>query len=461
MNEAWAKIKTNRMILIMNVIICSALTAGYLMDLMKGRKTVAFVAVFIVIMAIQLCVCIVAYRRNKASDTFKYFGIAGYLLIYCFAIFSSDTYFTYTYIFPMIVLFVLYYNVAFIKTAGIIAIVLNIFKIVFQIYHGNTSDTDITSYTVQIACVIIFSIGVYFLANQTMKINKEKVDKLLETNKNVSDLAQKAKEANKVEAELVGNIADIIPSFVSASNQIANGAQSLAQGATEQAAAIEELSGSISEIAHKSKMNTEMAETTANLANTIKNNVEKGNRHMDEMINAVGEINVASQAIGKVIKTIEDIAFQTNILALNAAVEAARAGTAGKGFAVVAEEVRNLANKSAEAAKDTAKLIENSIEKATQGTNIADETAACLAEIVSGINESGQLIGEITKSSEEQSASINQINIGIDQVSQIIQQNSATAEESAALSEEMSAQANSLEELIHEFKYRNSGIADD
>ncbi|MCL1820937.1 MAG: methyl-accepting chemotaxis protein, partial [Oscillospiraceae bacterium] len=177
---------------------------------------------------------------------------------------------------------------------------------------------------------------------------------------------------------------------------------------------------------------------------------------MDEMTVAVKEINTASQSIQKVIKVIDDIAFQTNILALNAAVEAARAGQHGKGFAVVAEEVRSLAAKSADAARDTGGLIANSMEKAELGTRIAGETAASLAEIVSGINESSQIVSEIAQSSEEQSAGITQINHGIDQVAQVVQQNSATAEESAAASEEMSGQSSILEELIAQFKLKGA-----
>jgi len=241
------------------------------------------------------------------------------------------------------------------------------------------------------------------------------------------------------------------------SKQVADGAQALAQGATEQAASIEELSSSIAEVAERTKDNAVTAGKTSKLSETIKENAEKGSRQMDDMIIAVSEINEASKNIGKIIKTIDDIAFQTNILALNAAVEAARAGQHGKGFAVVAEEVRNLASKSAEAAKDTGAMIQNSMEKAELGASIAGETAASLKEIVSGINESSQLIQEIARSSESQSLGISQINIGIDQVAHVVQQNSATAEESAAASEEMSGQSDMLQQLIARFNLKEGG----
>ena len=234
--------------------------------------------------------------------------------------------------------------------------------------------------------------------------------------------------------------------------QIAEGSQYLAQGATEQAASVEELSSSIDELSQKTKQNASVANRAEQLADTIIESAERGSRQMEEMMAAVKDINEASQSIGKIIKTIDDIAFQTNILALNAAVEAARAGQHGKGFAVVADEVRNLAAKSAEAAKETGNMIQNSKEKAELGARIAEDTSTSLTEIVSGINESSQIIAEIASSSEEQSVGIEQINIGMEQVSQVIQQNSATAEESAASSQEMSGLSDMLQKLITQFK---------
>jgi methyl-accepting chemotaxis protein len=238
------------------------------------------------------------------------------------------------------------------------------------------------------------------------------------------------------------------------SKQIADGAQTLAQGSTQQAAAVEQLSSSISEIAQKTKDNAAEANRAAGLSETVRRNAEKGSAQMGEMIQAVKDINEASNSIQKVIKVIDDIAFQTNILALNAAVEAARAGQHGKGFAVVAEEVRNLAAKSAAAASDTGTLIANSMEKAGLGAKIAEETAVSLNEIVDGINESSKIVSEIAASSEEQSMAISQINNGIDQVAQVVQQNSATSEESAATAEELSGQSSVLEDLVGQFQLK-------
>ncbi|MCL2638586.1 MAG: methyl-accepting chemotaxis protein [Oscillospiraceae bacterium] len=238
----------------------------------------------------------------------------------------------------------------------------------------------------------------------------------------------------------------------SASSQIAEGAQNLAQSSTEQAASVQQLSSSIQEMSGQIKETAGMTGKCADLSQTIKEKAEKGSRQMDELMQAVREITDASTQIEKVIKVIDDIAFQTNILALNAAVEAARAGAAGKGFAVVAEEVRNLASKSAEAAKDTSGLIENSINKASLGLSLATQTASSLNEIVNGISENAEIIADIASSSSGQSTAISELNIGVEQVANVIQQNSAIAEQSAAASEEMSGQTDVLKSLVAQFK---------
>jgi len=243
-------------------------------------------------------------------------------------------------------------------------------------------------------------------------------------------------------------------SVTDGTRQVSDGAQSLAAGSTEQASTLQELVSSISVISEKTMANAAIANKTSELSLRIKDSADKGSRQMDDMITAVSEINDASKGISKIIKTIDDIAFQTNILALNAAVEAARAGQHGKGFSVVAEEVRNLASKSADAAKDTSNMIQNSIVKAELGSKIANETAVSLKEIAAGINEASVFISEIATASGEQSSGISQINIGLDQVAQVVQQNSATAQQSAAASEEMRSQAEVLHHLISQFNLK-------
>ena len=236
------------------------------------------------------------------------------------------------------------------------------------------------------------------------------------------------------------------------SAQIASGSGTLAQGTANQAAAIEELSASIVVMSEKIKSTADLANNSAELAKTMQANAESGSAQMNEMMSAVDEISEASINIRQVIKTIDDIAFQTNILALNASIEAARAGVHGKGFAVVAEEVRNLAVKSAESAKNTGALIANSIEKAELGARIASETKESISEIIGGIDESSRIAGEIAMSSGEQAYGIEQINKGIDQVSQVVMQNSITARDSADSSAKMSEQSSLLKKLIQQFR---------
>ncbi len=237
-------------------------------------------------------------------------------------------------------------------------------------------------------------------------------------------------------------------------SQVSDGSQMLAQGSTEQAAAIQQLSSSIDEIADKTKDNAKRASEANMLSTTAQEKAQRGNDSMRQLQESMAEINLASGNISKIIKVIDDIAFQTNILSLNAAVEAARAGQHGKGFAVVAEEVRSLAARSAEAAKETTVLIEGSVKKTEGGTVIADETAVALEEIVAEITKAAQLVQEIAEASNDQATNITQINLGVDQVSQVVQGNTATAEQSAAASEELSGQSQLLKEMISRFKLK-------
>lgn len=254
--------------------------------------------------------------------------------------------------------------------------------------------------------------------------------------------------------EILININNVSQQVASGASQVSDSAQTLSQATTEQASIIEELTSSMQQISEQTKQNAIGANNANSLAITAKDSAEHGNKQMKEMLVAMTEINNASGDISKIIKVIDEIAFQTNILALNAAVEAARAGQHGKGFAVVAQEVRNLAARSADAAKETTSLIESSIKKTEDGMKLTVDTANALNTIVDGVTKAAELVGNIAVSSNEQATAIANINIAVEQVSSTVQNNSATSQESAAASEELSGQAEILKELVGKYNIK-------
>jgi methyl-accepting chemotaxis protein len=237
-----------------------------------------------------------------------------------------------------------------------------------------------------------------------------------------------------------------------AAEQVSAASLTLAEGASEQAAALQQTSASLEEIAGMTKRNAANAQATKDLANQARANADAGANEMQQMSQAMQEIKTSSDDIGKIIKTIDEIAFQTNILALNAAVEAARAGEAGMGFGVVAEEVRNLAQRSAQAAKETATRIETAIRKTSQGVEMSRKVSESLAGIVTHVRRVDELLGEIATASREQSEGIGQINAAVTQMDKIVQSNAAGAEETAGAAQEMNGQAQVLRGIVEELQ---------
>ena len=242
--------------------------------------------------------------------------------------------------------------------------------------------------------------------------------------------------------------------IASGSAQSSDASQSLSQATTESAASLQQITASISQIGAQTQQNSENAQQANQLATAARNSAATGGQRMDEMNSAMKDLNESADKIAKIIKVIDEIAFQTNLLALNAAVEAARAGTYGKGFAVVAEEVRNLAGRSAKAAKETAELLESNEDLVNKANSIAEHTGDALNEIVDGITKAADLVGEIASASQEQAQGVSQISQGLNQLEAATQQNTANSEETASVSEELSGQARLMHEILGQFQLK-------
>ena len=244
-----------------------------------------------------------------------------------------------------------------------------------------------------------------------------------------------------------------------ASGQISSGSQSLAQGTSEQASSLEQISSSLQEVSSMSKQNTANAQEARSMTDNTQATTQKGMQSMQRLSEAIDKIKNSSDETAQIVKTIDEIAFQTNLLALNAAVEAARAGEAGKGFAVVAEEVRNLAQRSAEAAKNTADLINESVENAESGVSLNQEVLSNLEEVNAQVEKVSEVMGEIATASDQQSEGIDQINSGVEQLNQVTQQNAANAEESASAAEELSSQAAEMQSMVGRFQLSEAHLS--
>ena len=273
--------------------------------------------------------------------------------------------------------------------------------------------------------------------------------------KYVGEYADILNAENTIKKELAKTLTEILTiseQVSSGSEQVSNGAQSLAQGATEQASSVEELSSTIADVARQINESAKSADQASSLTRDAGSIMQGSVDAMNQASAAMDEISATSNDISKVIKAIDDIAFQTNILALNAAVEAARAGSAGKGFAVVADEVRNLSQKSAEAAKNTTALIESSIGAVEKGGQLVNKASDDFRQVAEKASQVTDIVGDIAEQLQQQAVATDQIALGVEQVASVVQMNSATSEESAAASEELSSQANVLKGLVGQFR---------
>ena len=273
------------------------------------------------------------------------------------------------------------------------------------------------------------------------------------------ELGKSLQKMNSSLNDLLGQVTDAVEQVTSGADQVSQASQSLSQGATEQASSLEEVSSSVNQINSQSKSNAENAQQANQLSRQSAENAKEGSKRMSELMELMDKINSSSDEINKVVKIIDDISFQINLLALNANVEAARAGKYGKGFGVVAEEVRNLANKSADSVNETNRMVAETVSNIQKGTEAARSTSDQLNDIVEGAQKVSEILEELSSSNREQSEAIDQITSSLDQIDQVTQSNTASAEESASAAEELSGQAQQLESMVKGFSLKRDSAS--